>query len=96
VNAVKLLARARAAGIKVRAVGGQLRLRGRPDPDLVNAMREAKPALLRILTGQDCSRCGSQPAPLEFGGADRDGWICDGCLASAGLLFSPRGPASLQ
>jgi hypothetical protein len=50
-SAVALLARARDAGVDVRVHGGDLRLRGTPDADLVQAIREAKPALVAILRG---------------------------------------------
>ena len=33
-----------------------------------------------------CARCGAPPGPLEIGGADARGWVCDACLDRAGLL----------
>ena len=65
-SAVALLARARDAGVDVRVHGGDLRLRGKPDADLFQAIREAKPALVAILRGDTCRWCGepmSWPGP---------------------------------
>ena len=61
-SAVALLARARDAGVEVHVDGGDLRLRGRPDPDLVQAIREAKPVLVAILRGYRCRWCGEPMA----------------------------------
>ena len=72
-TAVALLARARDAGVHVRAIGGDLRLHGRPDGDLVRAMREAKPELIGILRGNRCRLCGkllAWPAPAGIVFAD--------------------------
>ena len=60
--AVALLARAREARVDVRVHGGDLRLRGKPDADLVQAIREAKPALVAILRGDTCRWCGEPMA----------------------------------
>ena len=59
-SAVALLARTREAGVEVHVVGGDLRLRGRPAPDLVQAIRAAKPALVEILHGDACRLCGER------------------------------------
>ena len=91
-NAVALLARAREAGVDVRVDQGDILLRGQPDAALVQSMREAKPALVRLLTGRDCYRCGAAREPLEIGGWDLFGWRCDGCLEAAGLLPLGRAP----
>ena len=87
-NAVALLAQVRAAGVDVRVVDGDIRLRGRPEATLVQSVREAKPALVRLLTGRNCYRCGAAPGPLETGGYDLAGWRCDRCLDAAGLFLT--------
>ena len=49
----------------MRVVQGDILLRGEPDAALVQSMREAKPALVRLLTGRDCYRCGAAREPLR-------------------------------
>ena len=88
-SAAALLAAAEAVGVEFYLAGGALRYRGHlPEPlfALLWAEREAVRKLLAERCRGRCSRCGASPGPAEIGGADLAGWICDRCLARAGLL----------
>jgi hypothetical protein len=63
-SAAAVLARARAAGLAVEARGDRLHLRGQePTPDLMADLRQHKPALVRLLTGEDHAEAPTPASP---------------------------------
>ena len=59
-SALTALAMAQAAGVSLAAEGSDLRVEADSEPpaDLLAALREHKPELVALLTGQACRRCG--------------------------------------
>jgi hypothetical protein len=69
VSAAALLREARQAGVNARLEGGTVRLSAAtpPPPELLATLREHRAAILAILSGDACRRCGDPlawPAPV--------------------------------
>ena len=60
-------------------------LRGKPDADLVRAIREAKGELVELLTLKGCRTCGVEPTVDGPGGFGLEGWRCTRCQLAAGM-----------
>ena len=87
--AAALIAEAAAVGVEFYLAGGALRYRGKlPEPLFARLWpeREAVRGLVAERCRGCCTRCVASPRSAEIGGADLNGWICDRCLARAGLL----------
>ena len=84
--------RASAAGVGVISTGrsrnGSMRAPPEMPPDCRRARAHRAELIENLRNEADhCSRCGAPTQPLEIGGADRSGWICNACLNAAGLLM---------
>ena len=87
-TAPDFLANLRERGIRVRAVGDNLRLAPAAalTPEVLAEARRLKPALLRLLTPRRemstpaaCGWCGGALAPYLFDLAGRPALLCPGC-----------------
>jgi hypothetical protein len=87
-TAPDFLAHLRECGIRVRAVGGNLRLAPTDalTPEVLAEARRLKPALLRLLaaptgrtTTATCGWCGGGLAPYLFDLAGRSALLCPAC-----------------
>jgi hypothetical protein len=81
--ATRLLAEAKAAGVRLRVEGGVVRMTARHEPSaaLLAKLREHKPAILALLTCKRCQYCGDsiawrQPGGLTFADGTGAHLIC--------------------
>jgi hypothetical protein len=94
VNAALALERARAAGLRLRVTGGDLRVRGQPSPELLAELREHKPGLVAILRGDRCRRCGDRlawpgPTGVVYADGTAEHHACRTWAAAERALHSP-------
>lgn len=84
-TAVALLREAGAAGVSVRLVDGKPKVGGAVPADLLLRLREQRAAIVAILKGDACRRCGAAlpPAPAPLGSALVFGDGTAECLACA-------------
>lgn len=57
-----LLAEAATAGVKLRLARGEVKVAGRPSPELLHRLRARKVELVALLSGDTCRRCGEPMA----------------------------------
>ena len=87
--------RASAAGVGVISTGSSRNGSMHAPPEMPPNCRRARAHRAELIENlrneaDHCSRCGAPTQPLEIGGADRSGWICNACLNAAGLLMLCR------